>query len=113
MGLAAEQPQGGAAASPSLVERLRAVHLRMVDAVLGGDGLGRVAELAAEAAGGTVAVVVPRLGAAGVAAGSAGGAGGGVSSRGSRGAARRWSTSCAATWPTASATGRRRCPTGC
>ena len=45
---AAEQPQGGAAAaSPSLVERLRAIHLRMVDAVLGGDGLGRVAELAA------------------------------------------------------------------
>jgi sugar diacid utilization regulator len=67
MGLAAEQPQGGAAASPSLVERLRAVHLRMVDAVLGGDGLGRVAELAAEAAGGPVAVVVPRLGAASVA----------------------------------------------
>jgi hypothetical protein len=27
-----------------LVERLRAVHLEMVDAVLGGDGLGRVAE---------------------------------------------------------------------
>src|SRR4051812_20006639 len=69
MALAAEQPrQGGAAASPSsLVERLRSVHLRMVDAVLGGDGLGRVAELAAEAAGGPVAIVVPRLGAAAVA----------------------------------------------
>jgi sugar diacid utilization regulator len=67
MATAAEQPQGGAAAPPSLVERLRAVHLRMVDAVLGGDGLGRVAELAAEAAGGPVAVVVPRLGAAAVA----------------------------------------------
>jgi sugar diacid utilization regulator len=69
MALAAEQPrQGGAAASPSsLVERLRAVHLRMVDAVLGGDGLGRVAELAAEAVGGPVAIVVPRLGAAAVA----------------------------------------------
>src|SRR3954471_8806769 len=68
MALAAEQPrQGGAAASPSsLVERLRAVHLRMVDAVLGGDGLGRVAELAAEAVGGPVAIVVPRLGAAAV-----------------------------------------------
>ena len=64
---AAEPQQGGAAAPPSLVERLRAVHLRMVDAVLGGDGLGRVAELAAEAAGGPVAVVVPRLGAAVVA----------------------------------------------
>ena len=36
----------------SLVERLRAVHLEMVDAVLGGDGLGRVAQLAADAAGG-------------------------------------------------------------
>ena len=48
----------------SLVERLRAVHLEMVDAVLGGDGLGRVAQLAADAAGGTVAIVVPRLGAA-------------------------------------------------
>jgi sugar diacid utilization regulator len=43
-----------------LVERLRAVHLQMVDAVLGGDGLERVAELAAEAAGGPVAIVVPR-----------------------------------------------------
>src|SRR4051794_3063841 len=67
MALAAEQPQGGAAAPPSLVERLRAIHLRMVDAVLGGDGLGRVAELAADAVGGPVAVVVPRLGAAVVA----------------------------------------------
>ena len=68
MALAAEQPQqGGAAAPPSLVERLRAVHLAMVDAVLGGDGLGRVAELAAAASGGPVAIVVPRLGAAAVA----------------------------------------------
>ena len=48
----------------TLVERLRGLHLRMVDAVLAGDGLQRVAELAAEAAGGTVAIVVPRLGAA-------------------------------------------------
>ena len=48
----------------TLVERLRGLHLRMVDAVLAGDGLERVAELAAEAAGGTVAIVVPRLGAA-------------------------------------------------
>jgi sugar diacid utilization regulator len=57
---------GGAARSDpgaaplALVERLRAVHLEMVDAVLGGDGLRRVAELAAEAAGGPVAIVVPR-----------------------------------------------------
>jgi sugar diacid utilization regulator len=57
---------GGDAASPpaSLVERLRDVHLQMVDAVLAGDGLARVAELAAEAAGGPVAIVVPRIGAA-------------------------------------------------
>jgi sugar diacid utilization regulator len=59
---------GGAAepgpAPTGLVERLRALHLRMLDAVLSGDGLGRVAELAAEAAGGPVAIVVPRLGAA-------------------------------------------------
>ena len=51
-------------AGASLVERLRAVHLEMVDAVLGGDGLGRVAQLAADAAGAGVAIVVPRLGAA-------------------------------------------------
>jgi sugar diacid utilization regulator len=53
--------RGGAGA---LVERLRAVHLQMVDAVLGGDGLARVAALAAEAAGAPVAIVIPRLGAA-------------------------------------------------
>ncbi|HEV2777594.1 MAG TPA: helix-turn-helix domain-containing protein [Solirubrobacteraceae bacterium] len=46
----------------TLVERLRGLHLRMVDAVLAGDGLERVAELAAEAIGGTVAIVVPRVG---------------------------------------------------
>ena len=51
----------------TLVERLRGLHLRMVDAVLAGDGLERVAELAAEAVGGTVAIVVPRLGAAHIA----------------------------------------------
>jgi DNA-binding PucR family transcriptional regulator len=51
-------------AGAALVERLRAVHLAMVDAVLGGDGLGRVAQLAADAAGAGVAIVVPRLGAA-------------------------------------------------
>jgi sugar diacid utilization regulator len=41
----------------------------MVDAVLGGDGLARVAQLAADAAGATVAIVVPRLGAAASSAG--------------------------------------------
>jgi sugar diacid utilization regulator len=51
-------------AATSLVERLRAVHLRMLDAVLTGDGLPAVANLAAEAAGGPVAIVVPRLGVA-------------------------------------------------
>ncbi len=51
-------------AATSLVERLRAVHPQMLDAVLTGDGLAAVAELAAEAAGGPVAVVVPRLGVA-------------------------------------------------
>ena len=54
----------------SLVERLRAVHLEMMDAVLGGDGLGRVAQLAADAAGANVAIVVPRLGAAVISAGA-------------------------------------------
>lgn len=57
-------PEGGATGEESLVERLRQLHLRMVDAVLGGEGLARVAELACEAAGGPVAIVVPRLGAA-------------------------------------------------
>lgn len=57
-------PTGGAAGEESLVERLRQLHLRMVDAVLGGEGLARVAELACEAAGAPVAIVVPRLGAA-------------------------------------------------
>src|SRR2546430_16191760 len=61
---------GGDAAPPpaSLVQRLRDVHLQMVDAVLAGDGLGRVAELAAEAAGGPVAIIVPRIGVAAAAA---------------------------------------------
>jgi len=62
-----------AAEEGTLVGRLRALHLTMVDAVLGGDGLARVAELAAEAAGGPVAIVVPRLGAAVVAPEAAGG----------------------------------------
>jgi sugar diacid utilization regulator len=51
-------------AATSLVERLRAVHLQMLDAVLTGEGLRAVADLAAEAAGGPVAIVVPRLGVA-------------------------------------------------
>jgi PucR family transcriptional regulator, purine catabolism regulatory protein len=55
---------GGPAGAAGLVARLRAVHLEMLDAVLSGDGLQRVATLAAEAAGAPVAIVVPRLGAA-------------------------------------------------
>src|SRR5689334_906523 len=47
-----------------VVERVRTVHLRMVDAVLSGDGLEGVAALAAGETGGVVAIVVPRLGAA-------------------------------------------------
>jgi sugar diacid utilization regulator len=48
----------------ALVEHLRSVHLEMVGAVLGGHGLERVAELAGQAAGAPVAIVVPRLGVA-------------------------------------------------
>jgi PucR C-terminal helix-turn-helix domain/GGDEF-like domain len=40
----------------------RGAHLEMVGAVLAGDGLGRVAEIAAAHAGAPVAVIVPRLG---------------------------------------------------
>jgi sugar diacid utilization regulator len=50
-------------AAPS-APSLREVHQRMLEAVLGGGGLGEVAELAAEAAGAPVAIVVPRLDAA-------------------------------------------------
>jgi DNA-binding PucR family transcriptional regulator len=48
------------AAGP-LIERLRGVHLAMVEAVLGGEGLREVARLAAQAVGAPVAIVVPRL----------------------------------------------------
>jgi PucR family transcriptional regulator, purine catabolism regulatory protein len=54
-------PAGRVGSNP-LVERLRFVHLKMVDAVLAGEGLGRVAELAADATGSPVAIVIPRLG---------------------------------------------------
>src|SRR5690349_24211410 len=57
------KPAASRGGAGGIVERLRAVHLEMVDAVLGGDGLGRVAALAAEAAGAPVAIVIPRLGA--------------------------------------------------
>jgi sugar diacid utilization regulator len=51
-----------------LIDRLRATHLEMIDAVVGGDGLDRVADLAARAVGAPVAVVIPRLGTAVVSA---------------------------------------------
>ena len=45
----------------ALVERLRRVHQLMVDAALTGDGLERVAELAAVEVDRPVAIVVPEL----------------------------------------------------
>jgi sugar diacid utilization regulator len=60
----------GRAGSTSFVERLRSVHLKMVDSVLAGEGLGRVAELAADAAGAPVAIVIPRLGPAALSPGA-------------------------------------------
>jgi PucR family transcriptional regulator, purine catabolism regulatory protein len=58
------KPAASRGGAGGIVERLRAVHLEMVDAVLGGDGLDRVAALAADPAGAPVAIVIPRLGAA-------------------------------------------------
>lgn len=55
-------PAPAGVGSHPLVERLRAVHLQMVEAVLGGEGLGTVAALAADAVGAPVAICVPRLG---------------------------------------------------
>ncbi len=55
---ARKQPE---ASTGGLVERLRAIHLQMVEAVLGGEGLDHVARLAAQAAGGSVLIVIPRL----------------------------------------------------
>jgi sugar diacid utilization regulator len=57
-----EKAAGPVGSAAPLVERMRSVHLEMVDAVVGGEGLGRVAELTAAAAGAPVAIVVPRLG---------------------------------------------------
>ncbi|MFN8130812.1 MAG: helix-turn-helix domain-containing protein [Solirubrobacteraceae bacterium] len=53
-------PEGPDDGAP-LVARLRSVHLQMVDAVFTGDGLERVAALAAQAVQGAVAIVIPRL----------------------------------------------------
>ena len=67
-GAAGAQRRPAAPGAAGLVERLREVHLAMLDAVLAGEGLPRVAALAAEAARAPVAIVVPRLGAAAVSA---------------------------------------------
>ena len=59
---AAARPANGPPVSPpELVARLRELHVRMVEAVLGGEGLRRVAQITAQAAGAPVAIVVPRL----------------------------------------------------
>jgi sugar diacid utilization regulator len=67
LGAAGSEREPAAPRGGGLVEKLRAVHLQMVDAVLGGDGLQRVATLAAEAAGAPVGIVIPRLGVAALA----------------------------------------------
>lgn len=51
-----------AAPAPESLPTPRGAHLEMMAAVLAGDGLGRVAEIAARHAGSPVAVVVPRIG---------------------------------------------------
>jgi hypothetical protein len=61
---AAREAAPSAGPDVTRAQRLRTVHQRMLEAVLGGGGLGEVAELAAEAAGAPVAVLVPRLDAA-------------------------------------------------
>jgi hypothetical protein len=58
-----EKPQSEGDLPVGLVERLRVIHLQMVEAVLAGDGLDQVAGLAADAARAPVAIVIPRLGA--------------------------------------------------
>jgi sugar diacid utilization regulator len=55
---------GNAAIEPPLVAHLRGLHLEMMEAVLHGEGLERVAELTAEHAGGPVAIIIPRVGTA-------------------------------------------------
>jgi sugar diacid utilization regulator len=51
-------------AGPRLVERLRGIHQEMVEAVVAGEGLDRVAAIAGRTTGAPVAIVVPRLGVA-------------------------------------------------
>src|SRR4051794_11805446 len=61
-GAVSVDPLGGGVST--LVERLRRVHQKMVDAALVGDGFDRMAELAAEEASRPVAILVPALDAA-------------------------------------------------
>jgi hypothetical protein len=68
-GGAETQFPGRVAALPSehqnrLLDELSETHAAMMDAVVEGDGISRVAELAAATAGGPVAVLIPRLGVA-------------------------------------------------
>src|SRR3954462_830104 len=51
-----------AAPAPETLPTPRGAHLEMMAAVLAGDGLGRVAEIASRHASAPVAVVVPRIG---------------------------------------------------
>src|SRR3954467_11144141 len=53
---------GGAMRAPESLPSPRGAHLEMVGAVLAGDGLERIAEIATQHAGVPVAVIVPRLG---------------------------------------------------
>ena len=76
-GAAGPQRRPAAPAAPkspgtALVAKLRELHLEMVDAVLHGEGLERVASIASRAADAPVAIVVPRLGAAAVSGGDDG-----------------------------------------
>src|SRR4051794_24570719 len=51
----------GSVDAPESLPSPRGAHLEMVGAVLAGDGLGRIAEIATQHAGVPVAVIVPRL----------------------------------------------------
>ncbi|HWF74271.1 MAG TPA: helix-turn-helix domain-containing protein [Solirubrobacteraceae bacterium] len=57
-------PAPPADAQTRLLDTLSETHAAMMDAVLDGEGMERVAELAATATGGPVAVLIPRLGVA-------------------------------------------------
>ena len=63
----AAPPAGEPGPPAGLVRRLRELHARMLEALLGGEGLERVAAITAQAAGAPVAIVIPRLDAIAVA----------------------------------------------